>query len=290
ATSIEKIKPESLDGKMMYITEKFDGIRCVCIVKSRDDIKFFSRNGKEILGLNDLKVNVQELFGEISHQMVFDGELLKVNSSGLNSGDLYRETVSIVNSKMIDKKDIEFHMFDMVTLKEFESGKGKVNYSYRREYLEMLYVNKLVKIAPIIYKGTDLNEVMEIGQSFIANGKEGIMINLDELYECKRVKHLIKVKGINSVDLEVIDIAEGTGQIKGMLGAVICRYKDGTIVNIGSGFSLDDRKTIWSDRNLIIGKIIEVRFTEESRNKNGEYSLRFPRFVAIRNDKDIADF
>lgn len=295
ATSIEKIKPENLEGQWMYVTEKFDGIRCVCIIKNEDDIKFFSRNGKEMLGLNDLRQSVKsfKIKNKIQDNIVFDGELLKFNDNGLNSGDLYRETVSIVNSKMEDKKMIEFHVFDVLTLREFENGISDVTYRYRRALLNMLLEDEFVIIAPVIHQGTDLNEIMAIGQEFINSGKEGIMINIDKKYECKRVKHLIKVKGINSADLEVVDIVEGTGRLKGKLGAVICKYKDGQTVNVGSGFSDEERLEMWKtkDSNIsMIGNIIEVRYTEESKDKNGSYSLRFPRFISTRWDKDEADY
>ena len=40
----------------------------------------------------------------------------------------------------------------------------------------------------------------------------------------------------------------------------------------------------------IIGSIVEIRYTEESKNKEGKYSLRFPRFMGKRLDKEVADY
>ena len=292
ATSIEKFNIDFFHGKKMYVTEKFDGIRCVCIIRNIYDIKLYSRSGKEILGLNDVIKDIRKFKEDnnLKDGIVLDGELLKVNPNNLNSGDLYRGTVSIVNSKSLDKKDIEFNIFDWLALKDFEFGKSSLSYHDRRVDLDLLENNtEFIKIAPIIYYGSDLNKVLEIGQEFIASGKEGIMINLDEKYECKRVKHLIKVKGIYTVDLEVVDIERGTGRNKNRLGALVCRYKDGTTVNIGSGFTDREREDLWVD-DFIIGSIVEIRYTEESKNKNGEYSLRFPRFMGKRLDKEVADY
>ena len=292
ATSIERIGPDYLNGEKMYVTEKFDGIRCVCIIRSDDDIKFYSRNGKEITGLNDIVEMIKKIKikNQLRNGLVLDGELLKMNVDNLNSGDLYRETVSIVNSKSNDKKGICYNVFDWIPLDHFMQGMSCIEYSERRDGLDSLEVDGiLVKVAPIIYVGHDLDRVMGIAQRFIASGKEGIMINLESYYECKRIKRLIKVKGVHTVDLEVVDLEEGTGRNKDRLGALICRYKDGTTVNIGSGFSDKEREDLWVDTS-IIGSIVEIRYTEESKNKEGKYSLRFPRFMGKRLDKEVADY
>jgi DNA ligase-1 len=53
-------------------------------------------------------------------------------------------------------------------------------------------------------------------------------------------------------------------------------------VNVGSGFSDDNRIEFWNSRNSVIGNIVEVRADAVTQNQDGTYSLRFPRFKGFR--------
>jgi DNA ligase 1 len=71
-----------------------------------------------------------------------------------------------------------------------------------------------------------------------ADGAEGMMIrHPDSLYEEKRSKMLLKVKKFEDAEAEVIGYEPGTGRLKGLMGAIRVREKDGTEFKIGSGFN-----------------------------------------------------
>ena len=111
------------------------------------------------------------------------------------------------------------------------------------------------------------------------------MLNTDSPYECKRHKGILKVKKMQIVDLLVVDIVEGRRDMEGKLGAVIVEYK-GNTVNVGSGFKLHEREEFWEDPSLIKGRIIEVQYFEETKNKyDNKLSLQFPVFKGVRYDK-----
>ena len=81
---------------------------------------------------------------------------------------------------------------------------------------------------------------------------------------------------------------EGTGRNIGRLGALVCAGTDDgkdITVNVGSGFSDSDRDILYSDRNLVIGRTVEILCDVITQNQDGTYSLRFPRFVRFRDDK-----
>ena len=60
------------------------------------------------------------------------------------------------------------------------------------------------------------------------------------------------------------------------------------IVNVGSGFSFNQREYYKENPNEIIGKTITVQYFEESQNQNGEFSLRFPVVKCIyENGRDV---
>ena len=126
----------------------------------------------------------------------------------------------------------------------------------------------------------------EINQRAIDGGYEGIMIKDPEApYECKRSVSWLKLKPFIEVSLEVKDVEEGTGRNVGRLGALVCEGNDDSRhirVNVGSGFSDDDRNTFWNSRSDVLGRIVEVRADAITQNQDGSYSLRFPRFLHFR--------
>jgi DNA ligase-1 len=92
------------------------------------------------------------------------------------------------------------------------------------------------------------------------------------------------------LDLEVIDLEEGSGRLVGTLGAILVRYKGGNVVRVGSGFSDEERALYWSQPDLILHKVVEIKYFESTRNADGQESLRFPTWVSnIRDPMDKAN-
>jgi DNA ligase-1 len=54
-------------------------------------------------------------------------------------------------------------------------------------------------------------------------------------------------------------------------------------VDVGSGFSMEERMLFKADPSLIIGKTITLKYFQESQDENGKLSLRFPTYKGIRN-------
>ena len=76
---------------------------------------------------------------------------------------------------------------------------------------------------------------------------EGAMLNKIVPYYCKRHTGLIKIKAFKHSDLRIIGYEEGTNKYKEMLGAIIVDYK-GNEVNVGSGFTDEQRKEFWENK------------------------------------------
>ena len=136
---------------------------------------------------------------------------------------------------------------------------------------------------------SDLDQLNRYAKDQVNAGFEGIMIkNVDAPYECKRNTFWMKWKPTITVDLTVIELEEGTGRNKGRLGALVCSgTDDGKLinVNVGSGFSDEDRDEYWNNKDMVVGRIAEILCDVITQNQDGTYSLRFPRFVRFRDDK-----
>lgn len=111
------------------------------------------------------------------------------------------------------------------------------------------------------------------------------MINLDGYYTLTRSNQILKMKTFSSFDERVISVFEGEGRLKGMLGGINVEYK-GYPLSIGSGFTDEQRKLYWDNPELIIGKIVEIKYFRASKNKQGGLSVSFPVFQIVRTDKD----
>lgn len=264
------------------ITTKLDGIRCLAI-KENGTMKFFSRQGQPIDGM----IELIEDFEHLPDNTVYDGELLLVNKDNLNSDDLFRSTQKVVR-KDGNKKDIEFHLFDLLPFEEFINGASTKKYADRMSELHEgldLTETKFIKKVPMLYWGTDKSKIFELLDTVTSEGKEGLMVsNGNGLYQTKRSDSLLKVKKMETVDLRVLSLEEGNGKYKGKLGNIYVDYK-GYKVGVGSGFTDEQRNYYWNNQDEILNNIVEIQYFEESSNQDGGISLRFPVFKRIRDDK-----
>jgi DNA ligase-1 len=185
-------------------------------------------------------------------------------------------------------------VFDAMSAEEFKKQDCKYDYVTRRADAELMLTAaqfKYFELLPILYVGDDTARILELLDEAIANQEEGVMINIcDAKYEFGRTWNLMKVKKMNTLDLEIVGYEEGAGRLAGTLGAIHVRYKDGNVVKVGSGFTDELRALIWVEPSDFIGKIVEIQYLEESTNADGGISLRFPVFKDFRPDKLTPDF
>lgn len=284
-------KPSYVEGKTFALTTKIDGGRIIAL-KENGQVSFYTRAGQKYEGLVDLESEMLRLMPD---NTCLDGEITLLNRGNLSSKEAYKQTMKIVRQTTNpEKHGIKMLVFDCMTAEEFKAQKCKFTYLVRRTDAEKLFSYDnftYFELLPILYRGSDTSKITEILEEEIAKGEEGIMINiLDAEYEFKRTSNLLKVKKMQTMDLEIIGFEEGEGRLANTLGAILVRYKNGNTVKVGSGFSDDLRVTIWSNRAAYVGTICEIQYFEETTNADGGESLRFPIFKDFRPDKTEADY
>ena len=283
-------KPEYVEGKTFTLTRKINGGRIIAI-RENGEVSFYTRAGQKYEGLTDLAA---ELFTTFPDGIVLDGEItLLANPLGLSSKDQYKQTMKITR-KDGEKHGVKMLVFDILTIEEFRTQTCEHTYDERRNLLEGLFgttKRTYFELLPVLYRGKDTAEITKYLDQLTAEGEEGVMINIcDAPYEFKRTNNLLKVKKMDTLDLEIVGVEAGEGRLANTLGAIHVRYKDGNIVKVGSGFSDWMRDEIWHNQVYYIGKIAEIQFFEETKNDKGGVSLRFPIFKEVRLDKREADF
>ena len=288
-------KPEKLSGKTFAITTKLDGFRLIAIKDKFGNIKFYSRVGQLVEGLVEIEAELKDNF---PNDVALDGELTISNYFDMPSKDAYKAASKIIRLKGdTPKTGLTYRVFDMMTAEEFISQSCPAVYDARRALLDS-YAGRAshIEVLPVLYRGTDTSKITEFLDKITSEGGEGCMLNIcDAEYHWTRSWDIMKVKKFDSLDLEVVDIEEGSGRLAGTLGAIHVRYKDDNIVKVGSGFSDEERKLYFNNPALILHKIVEIKFFEESTSKDPSgktlYSLRFPTWCSnIRIDKLEADF
>ena len=284
-------KPEYVEGKLFAITTKIDGGRIIA-VKQGGHVEFFTRAGQRYEGLVDLEEEMRELMPD---NTCLDGEITLFDRGDLSSKEAYKQTMKIVRQTTNQEKHgIKMLVFDWMPAEDFKKQECHYSYHGRREWLHEIFSNHeftYFELLPILYCGRDTSKITEILEEQVARGEEGIMINdYHAPYEFKRTNALLKVKKMQTLDLEIVGFEEGEGRLAGTLGAILVRYKNGNVVKVGSGFSDQLRTEIWQNRNAYLGTICEIQYFEETTNADGGESLRFPIFKDFRLDKTEADF
>jgi DNA ligase-1 len=266
---------------------KLDGVRVITIVYPSGQVDQYSRNGKELLNFDHIKQQISKQARLFSEPMVLDGEVMSAS---------FQDLMKQVHRKdNVEASDAVLHLFDILTLNEFQSGISRHNQLDRSVSLSMWYrfaADHMPNVAVVGQALLDLNtdegrtEFNQINAQAIAGGYEGIMIkDPAALYETKRSVAWLKQKPYIEVSLSVVNLEEGTGKNVGRLGALVCEGVDDgkeIRVNVGSGFTDIDRDSFWADRRSVIGNIVEVRADAVTQNQDGSYSLRFPRFKGFR--------
>lgn len=304
----DKIDPDKLDDpkiikvlpERMTIQYKIDGYRLNIHRPTDDEVIIRTRNGKTVSGYDELEESAKHLpVGYVYDGEIVAPEMLKwINQNIISGGtseanrDFFSETMSHAFSKESDKKGV-FIVFDVVPINDWIVHRCDMDYEERFHLLQRLVQPlELPNITPItssqVFLKVDKNtipKILDLFHQFISQGWEGAMIkDLDAPYQWKRTKALLKMKLMDTVDLPVMEMYEGTGKYTNMMGGVYCDYK-GNKLGVGSGFTDEQRQKFWSDPNQIVGKTIEVAYQAETTNKHGQKSLSFPIFKQVRNDK-----
>ena len=278
---------KKMKGKKQ-IEIKLDGVRVLAVCRE-GKVELFSRNGKQFHNFPHIIAELEEVLAEkpAPYDCVLDGEVMSAN---------FQDLMKQVHRKdNVQSEDAVLHLFDFIPLEDFQKGVWDKPQTYRSNLVKYWVLENesvLKHVQALDWEEVDLDTTkgqerfVALNKAAVDGGYEGVMIkDVDAPYECKRTHAWLKAKPFIEVTLEVVDVEEGTGRNEGRLGALVCRGEDDgrmVEVNCGSGFSDSDRDTFWNSRDDLIKQLVEVRADAITKNQDGTYSLRFPRFKTFR--------
>lgn len=280
---------KKIKGKKL-LEPKLDGVRVLTVINpAAQTVIQFTRNGKVLENFGHITRAIEANIHLFERAMVLDGEMVSSSFQALMTQVHRKENVQAEDARLV--------LFDILPLSEFQAGKSTLGQRRRSNLLKAMkpQFDLIGNIDIISQTEVDLDSFVgelqfaDYNKWAIEQGFEGIMIkDIDAKYECKRSTSWLKQKPYIEVSLKITGIEEGTGKNVGRLGALICEGQDDgrdISVNVGSGFTDDDRKEFWGYRSELPGQIIEIRADAITQNQDGTYSLRFPRFLKFRGFK-----
>lgn len=286
---------------------KYDGAR-VQVHKDGSKVVIYSRR------LENVTKSVPEVVEAIKQalkpeKVIVEGELVAVGEGGRPRPFQYvlrrfRRKYNI--EEMTEKIPLELNLFDVV----FVDGESLIETKFidrRKKLEEIVEQSEKIKLAEQL-----ITKKVEEAEAFYKRalelGHEGLMAKrLDAIYEPgNRGKKWLKIKPtMENLDLVIIGAEWGEGRRAHLLGSFLIAAYDphsGEFVpvgKVGSGFTDEDLVEFTKMLKPYIVKqegkfveiepkfVIEVTYQEIQKSpkyKSG-FALRFPRYVALREDK-----
>jgi DNA ligase-1 len=276
-----KFDPKRVDwNDVWFASRKLDGVRCITIVDYQGNVKSYSRVGNEFETLQVVKDAIKSL-GVVG--VVFDGEICLMDENG---NEDFQGIMKQIKRKNHTIENPKYVMFDYLTLKEFdakESEKTLAERIMRFTKLDTMIADQdsLSVLEQVVVSDDD--HFAKLKADAEKSGYEGVMLRKNVGYEGKRSQNLLKVKKffdaeyvVESIDFEDHRIIRDGKEVTVRMMAQAYINHKGYEVKVGSGWNQEQRLKYEANPELIIGKTITVQYFEESRNQQGELSLRFP--------------
>ena len=288
---------------------KYDGAR-VQIHKDGDSVRIFSRRLENVTAsLPEIVKAARQISAKSA---ILDGEAVAIGKDGRPMA--FQEILKRFRRKynvqtLAAKIPLRLFLFDLIYL----DGKSLVDLplTERRALLERIAIASPDLLADQVMSGS-VEEAEGIYRRALDAGHEGLILkNPSSVYAPgKRGKNWLKIKPVmETLDLVVIGAKWGEGRRASLLGSYRLACRDQTteeLLDLGwvatglTDEALAELTEMFSEL-IIVEKgmeleikpavIFEVAYEEiqHSPNYSSGYALRFPRMVAVRDDKSLDD-
>ena len=252
---------------------------------------------------------------------VLNGELTMDSTSRYESNGIIASLIDIcskkesrseaeTNRKIVNFEDkhgsfagalerIRYTVWDTLSIDEYFVKASKTPYYDRLDLVASYIMNaEATMIKPIESKEVETyGEAMEHFQEVLSTEVDGvpqegtILKAYDGIWKDGKPSHQIKMKLEMDVDLRITGFNMGTKGTKNefVVSSFNVESSDGLVKTRPQGLKEDMMKFITENQDNLLGKVIQVKCNGLSNDKDGNYSLLYPSFIAVRDDKDTCD-
>jgi DNA ligase-1 len=250
----------------VYSQAKLDGVRCIARAEG-----LFTRQGKPILSCPHIEEELAEFFAH-NPDLILDGELynheLKAD---------FEQLVSAIRKQKPSEaaRDlVQYHVYDCPSI--------NAPFSERISAVTQNCSGEIV--IPVETRYALNQEMLDADyEEFLAEGYEGQMVRLDEPYEQKRSKRLLKRKEFVDDEFEISRIIEGNGTWAGYGKVVEILLADGRTAKATVKGTQAFCRTLLEERDRWVGKKVTVQYFALT----GDGIPRFPIAIKFHDGEKI---
>lgn len=304
------------NGKIGYSQIKMDGRYCNAIIRD-GEVELESRSGEPtvVTGAKFL----EELGG--FQDCVLNGELTMDGVPRYESNGMIASIIDIQSKR--GERTIEESLKKVIAFEKkhgsFDKALASIRYTvwdvisiddYFQKESSSPYVDRLKDVMFLISqaKPTQVRvieskevktyaEAMEHFQEVLASEVDGvpqegtILKAYDGTWKDGKPTWQIKMKLEMDVDLRIVGFNFGTKGTKNenVISSLCCESSDGLVKTRPQGLTEAKMAEVTTNQDKWLGKILQVKCNGLSSNSAGEYSLMYPSFVELRDDKDTCD-
>lgn len=291
------------DAGTIAVEYKYDGARFQ-FHKQGSTGRMYSRKLEDVT--NSLPDVVSMLLNATDHNLILDGEVIAIKDGRPMPFQTvlkrFRRKHGVADA--VEAIKLVPNVFDILLLD------GEIlldqSFSERRKILTEV----LRDYATPQLVSSDLIEIEQYYHQALDNGHEGVMLKLpnSRYTPGMRGKDWVKIKPeVDTLDLVAIGAEWGEGKRAHVYGSfLLAARQDDQLVPVSRvATGLSDEQLTWlystlkdevihSEGKMIFFEpriVFEIGYSEiqQSPNYEGGFTLRFPRFVRVRDDKDIRE-
>lgn len=303
AATFDPDKEQKYHLENYRIQRKCNGLRLVTIITCENgnvEIKNYSRKGKEFTTckkINDELMDVYKNSKYFGQNIVFDGEVCIIDE---NDKEDWNRAVSEAKRKDYTMNNPRYTIFDFLTLNQFTGLEQSPVYDVRIHNLTYNFFGfkqKKFQHLNIVFSVPYTKERFDrLCKEYVITDKwEGLIYRKNTIYKAGRSTDLIKFKLFRDAEYRVLDVQYTEKQmlVDGIMkqikcvGALKIMHKNNEVY-VGSGLSDQQRLDWYKNPSEIIGKQIQVKYKEETKNQDGTISLQFPVLLHVfEEDRDF---
>jgi DNA ligase-1 len=248
----------------IYSQPKLDGVRC--IVRSDG---MWSRNGKQIISAPHIFEALKPLFEQDPH-LILDGELYadKLANDFNKIISLVRKSKPTLSDLNESANLIQYHIYDLPSS----------DLIFIKRYNLLLQMNlpeccKIVQTSALSFE----NDINTYYKNYMELGYEGQMLRINSHYDNKRSKSLLKHKSFIDIDLKILGVEEGKGNLTNKVGKLLFELNGVKFESAVNG-TWEYLEELYK-RDDLIGKTAIVKYFELT----ADGAPRFPKVIEIRD-------